>query len=63
MCVDLNGKQIDGNTNDVLPMGNLKLNSGIWMESYNNWRCNLKSIIKKLNQAKKEANKNLPVCL
>ena len=65
LCVDLNGKQIDGNTNDVLPMGNLKIK----FEAFG-WKViniekgnNLKSIIKKLNQAKKETNKNLPVCL
>ena len=65
LCVDLNGKQIDGSTNDVLPMGNLKIK----FEAFG-WKVieiekgnNLKSIIKKLNQAKKETNKNLPVCL
>ncbi len=65
LCVDLNGKQIDGSTNEVLPMGNLKIKfeafgwKVIEIENGNK----LKSIIKQLNFAKKETNKKLPICI
>ena len=65
LCVDLNGKQIDGSTNEVLPMGNLKIKfqafgwKVIEIENGNK----LKSIIKKLNFAKKETKKKLPICI
>ena len=65
LCVDLNGKQIDGSTSDVLPIGNLKIK----FEAFG-WKVldiengnSLKSIIKKLKEAKKETNKKLPICL
>ncbi len=65
LCVDLNGKQIDGSTSDVLPMGNLKNK----FEAFG-WRVlniengnNLELIIEKLNDAKKETKKSLPICL
>ena len=65
LCVDLNGKQIDGSTSEVLPIGNLKIK----FEAFG-WRVieiengnNLKSIIKKLNFAKKETQKKLPICI
>ena len=65
LCVDMNGKQIDGSTNEVLPMGNLKIKfeafgwKVIEIENGNN----LESIIKKLNFAKKETKKKLPICI
>ena len=65
LCVDLNGKQIDGSTNEVLPMGNLKIKfeafgwKVIEIENGNN----LESIIKKLKFAKKETKKKLPICI
>ena len=65
LCVDLNGKQIDGSTNEVLPMGNLKIK----FEAFG-WKVieiekgnNLESIIKKFNLAKKETKKKLPICI
>ena len=65
LCVDLNGKQIDGSTSEVLPIGNLKIKFEavgwrvIEIENGNN----LESIIKKLNFAKKETQKKLPICI
>ena len=65
LCVDLNGKQIDGSTSEVLPMGNLKIKfeafgwKVIEIENGNN----LESIIEKLNEAKKETKKKSPICL
>ena len=65
LCVDMNGKQIDGSTNEVLPMGNLKIKfeafgwKVIEIENGNN----IESIIKKLNFAKKETKKKLPICI
>ena len=65
LCVDMNGKQIDGSTNEVLPMGNLKIKfeafgwKVIEIENGNN----LESIIKKLKFAKKETKKKLPICI
>ena len=65
LCVDVNGKQIDGSTNEVLPLGNLKIK----FEAFG-WKVleiqngnNLLSIIEKLNDAKKEINKKLPICV
>ena len=65
LCVDLNGKQIDGSTSEVLPIGNLKIK----FEAFG-WKVieivngnNLESIIEKLNEAKKETKKKSPICL
>ena len=65
LCVDLNGKQIDGSTSEVLPIGNLKIK----FEAFG-WKVldiengnSLKSIIDKLKEAKSETNKKLPICL
>ena len=65
LCVDLNGKQIDGSTSEVLPIGNLKIK----FEAFG-WKVfdiengnSLKSIIEKLKKAKREINKKLPICL
>ena len=65
LCVDLNGKQIDGSTSDVLPIGSLKIK----FEAFG-WKIieiengnNLVSIIEKLNDAKKETKKKSPICL
>tara|TARA_X000000368_G_scaffold413439_1_gene401486 strand:- start:2263 stop:3108 length:846 start_codon:yes stop_codon:yes gene_type:complete len=65
LCVDLNGKQIDGSTSEVLPIGSLKIKfeafgwKVIEIENGNN----LESIIEKLNDAKKEIKKKSPICL
>jgi len=65
LCVDLNGKQIDGATCDVLPLGDLKIK----FEAFG-WKVlqikngnNLESIIDKLNEAKKKTKKKLPICV
>ena len=65
LCVDLNGKQIDGSTNEVLPLGNLKIKFeafGWKVKEIENGN-NLESIIETLNDAKKETKKELPICL
>ena len=65
LCVDLNGKQIDGSTSEVLPIGSLKIKfeafgwKVIEIENGNN----LESIIEKLNDAKKKTKKRAPICL
>ncbi len=65
LCVDLNGKQIDGATNEVLPIGNLKIKfeafgwKVIEIENGNN----LESIIENLNDAKRQTKKKTPICL
>ncbi len=65
LCVDLNGKQIDGSTSEVLPIGNLKIKFeafGLKVKEIENGN-NLESIIEKLNEAKKETKKKSPICL
>ena len=65
LCVDLNGKQIDGSTSEVLPIGNLKIKFeafGWKVKEIENGN-NLESIIETLNDAKKETKKELPICL
>ena len=65
LCVDLNGKQIDGSTSEVLPIGNLKIKFeafGWKVKEIENGN-NLESIIEKLNEAKKETKKKSPICL
>ena len=65
LCVDLNGKQIDGSTSEVLPIGSLKIKfeafgwKVIEIENGNN----LESIIEKLNDAKKQTKKKSPICM
>ena len=65
LCVDMNGKQIDGSTNEVLPIGSLKVK----FEAFG-WKVidiengnNLELIIEKLNYAKNETKKNVPICV
>ncbi|MDR6300899.1 transketolase [Mesonia maritima] len=63
--VDLNGQQIDGSTNDVLALGNVKdkfLAFGwevLEIEKGNN----LTEVIKGLNEAKTKTGKGKPVCI
>ena len=59
LCVDMNGKQIDGATSEVMPMGSLKIK----FEAFG-WKVidiengnDLESIIEKLNIAKDETKK------
>ena len=63
--VDLNGQQIDGATDDVLPMGDLKAK----FEAFD-WDVleikegnNLEAIIKGLQEAKSRTGKGKPVCI
>jgi len=63
--IDLNGKQIDGATDDVLPMGDIKLK----FEAFG-WDVleikegnNINAIIEGLNEAKDRAGKGKPVCI
>tara|TARA_B100000575_G_C23142772_1_gene665586 strand:+ start:5068 stop:5913 length:846 start_codon:yes stop_codon:yes gene_type:complete len=65
LCVDMNGKQIDGSTSEVMPIGSLKVK----FEAFG-WKVidiengnNLESIIEKLNEAKNETKKNIPICV
>ena len=65
LCVDMNGKQIDGATSEVMPMGSLKIK----FEAFG-WKVidiengnDLESIIEKLNIAKDETKKNVPICM
>ncbi|SHJ32776.1 transketolase [Arenibacter nanhaiticus] len=63
--IDYNGQQIDGSTDDVLPMGDLKLK----FEAFG-WDVleikegnNLEAIIKGLAEAKSRTGKGKPVCI
>ncbi|TMM53451.1 transketolase [Maribacter algarum] len=63
--IDLNGKQIDGATDDVLPMGNLKAK----FEAFD-WDVleikegnNLEAVIKGMQEAKSRTGKGKPVCV
>ncbi|MCX2837968.1 transketolase [Salinimicrobium sp. MT39] len=63
--IDLNGQQIDGSTDNVLPMGNLraKFEAFGWdvleIENGND----LKQVINGLNEAKARTGKGKPVCI
>jgi len=63
--IDVNGKQIDGSTDDVLHMGDLqdKFEAFGWkvisIENGND----ISSIIKGMRQAKSETNKGKPICV
>jgi len=63
--IDFNGQQIDGATNDVLPMGNLKAKFEAFgwdvleVEQGNN----LEAVIKGLTEAKSRSGKGKPVCI
>lgn len=63
--IDLNGQQIDGATEDVLPLGNLKLK----FEAFG-WKTleimdggNIEEVITVLKAAKSETNKGVPVII
>ncbi|HEA21641.1 hypothetical protein LCGC14_0711730 [marine sediment metagenome] len=63
--IDRNGQQIDGPTEDVLPLGNLKVK----FEAFG-WDVlevqdgnNLEAVIKGLNEAKSRTGKGKPVCI
>ena len=63
--IDLNGKQIDGATNDVLPMGSIKAKfeafnwSVIEIEQGNN----IEAILKAMTKAKSKTKQGKPVCV
>ena len=65
LTIDLNGKQIDGSTDEVLSLGNLKnkFNSFDWtvfeLENGNN----IEDILKTFAEAKNEINKGKPICV
>ena len=63
--IDVNGKQIDGSTDDVLNMGDLqeKFEAFGWkVVSINNGN-NIASVIDGMKQAKNETNKGKPICV
>jgi len=63
--VDLNGQQIDGATDDVLPMGNLKAKFEAfgWVVLEINEGNNLNAIIRGMAEAKSETGQGKPVCV
>lgn len=65
VSVDLNGQQIDGSTNSVLPMGNLrsKFEAFGWDVIDIKEGNNLEAIIKGMNLAKEKTGKEKPICV
>lgn len=63
--IDLNGKQIDGATDEVLPMGNIrsKFEAFGWDVLEIKDGNNLEAIISGLNEAKTRTGKGKPVCI
>ena len=63
--VDLNGKQIDGTTDEVLPMGSIraKFEAFGWDVLDIKEGNNIETIIAGLNQAKAKTGKGRPVCI
>ena len=63
--VDLNGQQIDGSTDDVLAMGNVKskFEAFGWIVIEVDKGNDMKSVIDGLNEAKKMTGKEQPVCI
>lgn len=63
--VDLNGQQIDGATDDVLPMGSLKAKFEAfgWAVLEINEGNNLNAIIRGMAEAKSETGQGKPVCV
>lgn len=63
--IDLNGKQIDGATDDVLPMGNIKekFEAFGWIVVEINDGNNIEAIIKGMHLAKSKTNQGKPVCV
>lgn len=65
VTIDLNGQQIDGSTNNVLPMGNLKAK----FEAFG-WEVleihegnDIKAVIEGMRSAKEKSGKGKPVCV
>jgi len=63
--IDLNGQQIDGATDDVLPMGNLKAKFEAfgWMVLEIENGNDLESVLKGMNKAKSLTGNGQPVCV
>ncbi len=63
--IDLNGQQIDGATNDVLPMGSIKakFEAFDWIVLEVKEGNNLEAILNGLKEAKEKANNGKPVCI
>ncbi len=63
--IDLNGKQIDGSTDEVLPMGNIrsKFEAFGWDVLEIKEGNHLEAIISGLNEAKTRTGKGKPVCI
>ena len=63
--IDLNGKQIDGATDDVLPMGSIKdkFKSFGWLVVEINNGNNIQDIIDGMSKAKSLTNNKKPVCV
>ncbi len=63
--IDLNGKQIDGKTDDVMPMGNIaiKFKAFGWEVIQLNEGNNLKEVIKTLQLAKKKTGNGRPIVI
>ncbi len=65
LTIDLNGKQIDGSTEEVLSLGNLKnkFNSFDWIVFELKNGNSIEDILKTFAEAKKEIKKGKPVCI
>ena len=63
--IDLNGQQIDGATDDVLPMGSLKAKFEAfgWIVVEINEGNSIEAIIKGMSEAKTKTGKGQPVCV
>jgi transketolase len=65
LTVDLNGRQIDGDTKDVLSLGNLKnkFESFGWLVLEINNGNNMSSVVAGLRDAKSKTGKGQPICI
>src|SRR5690606_5823134 len=63
--IDYNGRQIDGDTNEVMPLGNLKakFEAFDWIVLEEKEGNNLEKVIQILEQAKTETGKGKPVAI
>ncbi|MCX7548889.1 transketolase [Xanthomarina sp. F1114] len=63
--IDLNGQQIDGSTDDVLPMGNIKAKFEAfgWTVVEINEGNNIEAILKGMAEAKSKTGQGKPVCV
>lgn len=63
--IDLNGQQIDGSTDDVLPMGNIKAKFEAfgWTVVEINEGNNIEAVLKGMAEAKSKTGQGKPVCV